>query len=52
MYFHSGATSGQQAFLGFCPGTGTALAALSTRRYHRHDALVPTAYRLLAGDAS
>lgn len=48
MYFHSGATSGQQAFLGFRPATGTALAALSTRRYHRRDTLVPTAYGLLA----
>jgi hypothetical protein len=48
MYFHSGATSGQQAFLGFCPDTGIALAALSTRRYHRRDRLVSTAYRLLS----
>ncbi|MGX1508334.1 UNVERIFIED_CONTAM: CubicO group peptidase (beta-lactamase class C family) [Streptomyces graminofaciens] len=48
MYFHSGATSGQQAFLGFCPDTGIALAALSTRRYHRRDGLVSTAYRLLS----
>lgn len=51
MYFHPGATSGQQAFLGFRPDTGTALTALSTRRYHRHDALVATAYRLLCETA-
>ncbi|MFV0131228.1 serine hydrolase domain-containing protein [Streptomyces sp. HMX112] len=47
MYFHAGATSGQTAFLSFCPGTGTALVALSTRRYSRRDALIPTAYGLL-----
>ncbi|MFF8831109.1 serine hydrolase domain-containing protein [Streptomyces sp. NPDC015131] len=49
MYFHIGATSGQVAFLGFRPDRGTALVALSTRRYSRTDALVPTAYALLAG---
>ncbi|MEV3988585.1 serine hydrolase domain-containing protein [Streptomyces sp. NPDC049837] len=48
MYFHIGATSGQVAFLGFRPDTGTALVALSTRRYRREDALVPTAYALLS----
>ncbi|MER7110553.1 serine hydrolase domain-containing protein [Streptomyces sp. NPDC000229] len=48
MYFHIGATSGQTAFLGFRPDTGTALVALSTRRYSRKDALVPTAYALLS----
>lgn len=47
LYFHAGATSGQQAFLGFRPDTGTALAALCTRRYRTHDALVATAYDLL-----
>jgi CubicO group peptidase (beta-lactamase class C family) len=47
LYFHAGATCGQQAFLGFRPDTGTALVALSTRRYHKHDALVATAYDLL-----
>ncbi|MEV4684377.1 serine hydrolase domain-containing protein [Streptomyces kurssanovii] len=47
MYFHSGATSGQQAFIGFCPDTGSALAALSTRRFHRRDRFVATAYGLL-----
>ncbi|MEV6007984.1 serine hydrolase domain-containing protein [Streptomyces sp. NPDC051976] len=45
--FHAGATSGQQAFLGFQPDTGTAVVALSTRRFRRADALVPTAYALL-----
>ncbi|GAA2494012.1 serine hydrolase domain-containing protein [Streptomyces gobitricini] len=48
MYFHIGATSGQTAFLGFRPDSGTALVALSTRRYSRKDSLVPTAYALLS----
>jgi CubicO group peptidase (beta-lactamase class C family) len=48
MYFHGGATLGQQAFLGFRPGTGTALAAVCTRRFRAHDPFVATAYRLLA----
>ncbi|WP_330267250.1 serine hydrolase domain-containing protein [Streptomyces griseorubiginosus] len=48
MYFHGGATLGQQAFLGFRPDTGTALAALCTRRFRARDAFVPTAYALLA----
>ncbi|MEU3852147.1 serine hydrolase domain-containing protein [Streptomyces sp. NPDC029554] len=48
MYFHSGATLGQQAFLGFRPDTGTALAAVCTRRFRAHDPFVATAYRLLA----
>lgn len=49
MYFHGGATLGQQAFLGFRPGIGTALAAVCTRRFRAGDAFVPTAYALLAG---
>lgn len=48
-YFHGGATSGQQAFLGFCPGTGTAVAAVATRRFRRADTFVPTAYEVLFG---
>ncbi|MGW0331497.1 serine hydrolase domain-containing protein [Streptomyces sp. NPDC003011] len=48
MYFHCGATLGQQAFLGFCPGTGTALAAVCTRRFRARDTFVPTAYGLVA----
>lgn len=48
-YFHGGATSGQQAFLGFCPGTGTAVVAVATRRFRRADAFVPTAYGVLFG---
>ncbi|MFF4028300.1 serine hydrolase domain-containing protein [Streptomyces sviceus] len=48
MYFHGGATLGQQAFLGFRPDTGTALAAMCTRRFRVRDAFVPTAYALLA----
>lgn len=50
MYFHAGATLGQQAFLGFRPDTGTALAVLCTRRIRPHDPFVPTAYALLAED--
>jgi CubicO group peptidase (beta-lactamase class C family) len=48
MYFHGGATLGQQAFLGFRPDIGTALAAVCTRRFRVRDAFVPTAYALLA----
>ncbi|MET9443711.1 serine hydrolase domain-containing protein [Streptomyces sp. NPDC006610] len=50
MYFHGGATFGQQAFLGFRPDTGTALAALCTRRFRLRDPFVATAYALLAED--
>ncbi|MFF6908649.1 serine hydrolase domain-containing protein [Streptomyces sp. NPDC012389] len=45
--FHAGATLGQQAFLGFRPGTGLAVAATATRRVHRADTFVATAYGLL-----
>ncbi|KOG42624.1 penicillin-binding protein [Streptomyces resistomycificus] len=48
LYFHCGATLGQQAFLGFCPGTGTALVAACTRRFRARDTFVATAYGLLA----
>ncbi|MFF9718425.1 serine hydrolase domain-containing protein [Streptomyces sp. NPDC014603] len=48
LYFHSGATLGQQAFLGFRPDTGTALAAVCTRRYRAHDPFGAAAYALLA----
>ncbi|MHC3467545.1 serine hydrolase domain-containing protein [Streptomyces sp. 7R007] len=48
MYFHSGATLGQQAFLGFRPDAGTALVAVCTRRFRAHDPFVATAYGLLA----
>ncbi|MFE6286305.1 serine hydrolase domain-containing protein [Streptomyces sp. NPDC057877] len=47
MYFHSGATLGQQAFLGFRPDTGTALAALCTRRFRARDPFIAAAYALL-----
>ncbi|MFF6879787.1 serine hydrolase domain-containing protein [Streptomyces sp. NPDC012474] len=50
MFFHSGATLGQQAFLGFRPDTGTALAAVCTRRFRARDPFVATAYALLAED--
>ncbi|MEV7950103.1 Beta-lactamase [Streptomyces sp. NP10] len=45
--FHAGATLGQQAFLGIRPGTGLAVAATATRRVHRADTFVATAYGLL-----
>lgn len=45
--FHAGATLGQQAFLGFRPDTGLAVAATATRRVHRADTFVATAYGLL-----
>ncbi|MDX2919794.1 MULTISPECIES: serine hydrolase [Streptomyces] len=45
--FHAGATLGQQAFLGFRPETGLAVAATATRRVHRADTFVATAYALL-----
>ncbi|MER5835512.1 serine hydrolase [Streptomyces sp. NPDC002130] len=48
MYFHSGATLGHQAFLGFRADTGTALAAVCTRRFRAHDPFLVTAYALLA----
>lgn len=47
LYFHAGSTTGQQAFLGFRPDTGTALAALATRTYVPGAALTPAAYRVL-----
>ncbi|MEV8309674.1 serine hydrolase domain-containing protein [Streptomyces flavidovirens] len=46
MLFHSGATFGQQTFLGFHPASGTGVAALATRRGNRCR-LVETAYDLL-----
>ncbi len=47
VYFHAGATSGQQAFLGFNPGTGTAVAAVATRRFRLGDGFTASAYALL-----
>ncbi|WP_051338112.1 serine hydrolase domain-containing protein [Streptomyces flavidovirens] len=46
LLFHSGATFGQQTFLGFHPPTQTAVAAVATRRGGRCR-LVETAYGLL-----
>lgn len=45
--FHAGATPGQQAFLGYCPDTGTALAAVCTRRVSFRDPFVATVHGLL-----
>ncbi|WEH35836.1 serine hydrolase [Streptomyces sp. AM 4-1-1] len=47
LYFHGGATPGQQAFLGFRPATGTAVVALATRRVSLRDPFIATAYALL-----
>lgn len=45
--FHAGATLGQQMFLAFRPDTGTAVAAMCTRRVHRTDPFVATVHELL-----
>lgn len=45
--FHAGATLGQQMFLGFRPDTGTAVAAMCTRRVHRTDPFIATIHALL-----
>ncbi|WSY87111.1 beta-lactamase family protein [Streptomyces sp. NBC_00876] len=45
--FHAGATLGQQMFLGFRPDTGTAVAAMCTRRVHRTDPFITTIHELL-----
>ncbi|MCE7080735.1 beta-lactamase family protein [Streptomyces sp. ST2-7A] len=47
VFFHAGATCGQQAFLGFRPGTGTAVVAVCTRRYRLGDAFPSVARGLL-----
>lgn len=47
IFFHAGATPGQEAFLGFRPDTGTALVALATRRFGRRTTIVPVAHGLL-----
>lgn len=46
-YFHSGATPGQQAFLGFRPSTRTAVAAVATRRYSARDPFTAITHELL-----
>lgn len=51
LLFHGGATFGQQAFLGFHRPTGTALAALATRRGHSCG-LMEAAYGALSALAS
>jgi CubicO group peptidase (beta-lactamase class C family) len=48
LFFHSGATPGQESFIGFNPATATAVAACATRGYHRGSVLGQTAYDLLA----
>ncbi|MBT2444997.1 beta-lactamase family protein [Streptomyces sp. ISL-36] len=45
--FHSGATRGFTAFIGFCPQAGTALAALTNTGPHPRNRFVQTAYLLL-----
>ncbi|AXK37405.1 class A beta-lactamase-related serine hydrolase [Streptomyces armeniacus] len=51
VYFHAGATMGQEIFLGFRPGTGTALVAIATRRHTHSSVLARRAYELLTGPA-
>ncbi|MCX4726130.1 serine hydrolase [Streptomyces sp. NBC_01306] len=48
LYFHAGATTGQQAFLGFRPATHTAVVAVTTRRIRLRDTFIATAYGLLS----
>ncbi|WP_405780129.1 serine hydrolase domain-containing protein [Streptomyces sp. NBC_00859] len=48
LYFHAGATTGQQAFIGFRPDTHTAVVAVATRRIRMRDTFVATAYALLS----
>ncbi|MEV6791713.1 serine hydrolase domain-containing protein [Streptomyces sp. NPDC051320] len=49
LYFHAGATTGQQAFIGFRPATRTAVAAVCTRRVRLfRDTFIATAYALLS----
>ncbi|MEE1929631.1 serine hydrolase domain-containing protein [Streptomyces sp. TRM 70351] len=45
--FHGGATPGQEAFLGFSPATGTAVAVLATRPWTSRSPLGALAYDLL-----
>lgn len=45
--FHAGATSGQQALLAFRPATGTAMVALSTRRFRASDPFPRVVHELI-----
>ena len=47
LLFHSGATRGFTAFLGFCPQTDIGVIALTNGSHTRRDTLIPTAYALL-----
>jgi CubicO group peptidase (beta-lactamase class C family) len=47
IFFHGGATLGQEAFIGFRPATRTAVVAVSTRRYRPGGNLQKRAYELL-----
>ncbi|MFC4852987.1 serine hydrolase domain-containing protein [Actinophytocola glycyrrhizae] len=47
VFFHAGATPGQEAFVGFRPATGTAVVVLGTRRYRYGSSLQQQAYALL-----
>lgn len=44
LLFHSGATRGFTAFLGFCPQAGTGIAALVNTTPTRRHNMIPTAY--------
>lgn len=51
LYFHAGATTGQQAFIGFRPATHTAVVAVATRRIRLRDTFIATAYALLSEES-
>lgn len=47
LLFHSGATRGFTAFLGFCPQANSSVVALTNDSWARQDTLIPTGYALL-----
>jgi D-alanyl-D-alanine-carboxypeptidase/D-alanyl-D-alanine-endopeptidase len=47
LLFHSGATRGFTAFLGYCPQANVGVIALTNSSNTRRDTLIPTAYTLL-----
>jgi CubicO group peptidase (beta-lactamase class C family) len=47
LLFHSGATRGFTAFLGFCPQANVGVIALTNSSWTHRDTVIPTAYALL-----
>ena len=47
LIFHSGATRGFTAFLGFCPQANVGVIALTNSSWTHRDTVIPTAYALL-----